>query len=477
MLTALCFTAVLGISVASYIAICQQSLQSSTRTAYMNQAARLAEVGFEEALWHLTTARKNTAATAATAWGGWTKPVDAINNVEAYSGNADPSTSQIFREAKIDADDDDVGSGTDTSSDDATTTLTYNLGNGATGKVAIAVTNYQSTSVSAPPVIRVVAKISLSNGQAFYRKYRAATRRAPVFANAIASASSYVLFSNRGTVDSWNSDTATPSNGNYITNYSFTTGTTSNYAAVVAGSTGVYLDETHVFGYLATNGSNCSWDTGGVIHGWVKGPATASATEVDLTRVGKSAFVPLPDIITPTGASIDTIDDTNDSATYGTGLYDAEDLFIGTGENLVINGQVRIRVNHDFSVFGSGKITVNAGASLQIFVANNCWIMGAGIVTPSNNDPRKVSIFCTSPSTTSALVFETAEPFRGVIYSASRPVEINSSATFYGAILANSYVKSTDSTGTVDLHYDLNLRNATFTGVDSAVMLDRITEL
>ena len=50
LLVALCFATVLGISLASYIAICSRTMQLSNRTAQTALSRQLAEIGLEEAL-------------------------------------------------------------------------------------------------------------------------------------------------------------------------------------------------------------------------------------------------------------------------------------------------------------------------------------------------------------------------------------------------------------------------------------------
>jgi|GEM_PF-6001710 len=61
LLAALCFATVLGLSVASYLALSYQSLTISSRGMQSMRSIELAETGFEDALWALN---KND-------WSGW----------------------------------------------------------------------------------------------------------------------------------------------------------------------------------------------------------------------------------------------------------------------------------------------------------------------------------------------------------------------------------------------------------------------
>src|SRR3954471_18490199 len=162
-LVALCFTCVLAIALSSYLALYQRSYDFSTRALLDNKARQLAQTGLEEALWALN------------------------QNVWTDSGPTSDTAWTI------------TGA-------DRTVALAYgSLGQGATGRVTLTVTNFASAGPTWP-VITSTANVTLDDGRTFTKTLRATTGPAPLFGNAIASAHSYVSFVSQGIVDSWNSD-------------------------------------------------------------------------------------------------------------------------------------------------------------------------------------------------------------------------------------------------------------------------------
>ncbi len=70
LITALLFSAVLGVALVGYLSLSRNALQLARRTLYMTDATNLAESGLEEALYCFKQAV--TSAGATTAWTGWT---------------------------------------------------------------------------------------------------------------------------------------------------------------------------------------------------------------------------------------------------------------------------------------------------------------------------------------------------------------------------------------------------------------------
>ena len=73
LITALIFSIIIGITLASYIKLSTNSLRLSHRTFFADSVSNLAEMGTEEAVWSFNTLGSNTDATSvAAAWSGWT---------------------------------------------------------------------------------------------------------------------------------------------------------------------------------------------------------------------------------------------------------------------------------------------------------------------------------------------------------------------------------------------------------------------
>lgn len=471
-LVALCFTTVLAIALTSYVVLCQRSYDLSTRGIYEDKVRQLAQTGLEESLWALN---QNT----------WTTSGPASNSTWGLSGS------------------------------NRTLTLNYSsLGQGTSGQLVLTVANYTSSGPTWP-TITSAATLTFGGGRTLTKTLRATTRPAPLFNNAIASVNSYVSFTSRGTVDSWNSD---PGNtGNYTTAYSFSSSNPANFAAVVAGKTdsgtpayGVLLTQALVRGYTATSGNAVLSSTSGSPKGRVQG--TGSLTDMDGARLSKSAFVPDSAVFNLTAPSASATNSLTSIVTlvtrllgsvpYGNDVYEFNsDLIVnGVPVNvgalipallpqvspvLVIDRPVAIVVNGNFTLgqlfiplLGSlfkGKVTITPTGSLQLFVTGDITI-GADGFDNQTNDPRKLAIFGTSSSSLNSLQYTTGEDFCGVIYCENKPIDIQSNVTFHGALLSKQAVRFTGGATNPTFHYDTALRKVRFTNVSTPYLIDQLTE-
>ncbi|HYC70972.1 MAG TPA: hypothetical protein VEB66_07195 [Opitutaceae bacterium] len=450
-LVALCLTSALGVAVAGYLALFSRALELGTRQFQNDRASELAQTGLEEALWALNQ-------------GDWSSSGPAGNTAWSSAGAA------------------------------RTVTLDYgDLGHGATGQVRLTVDGWASTG-PAWPTIAVEATLTLNTGRIVTRRLTATTGPAPLFGNAIASAEGSVSFSAGGTVDSWNSD---PDNDPATAAVPYAnTGAAANHAAVIAGrdngTHGVVLTQATIRGYVATFGQPVSYSVSASPPARVLGPSTPAAVNVDTSRLGRSAFVPVAPVFTvvppPTsgpayGGLIGTtlalvnalLGAPPDVEVYRT----SGDLTIAgiplLSPNLTVDRPLKIIVAGNLTITGAGKITINPGASLQLFVEGDCTIGGNGIDN-RNPDPASCAIFCTDSSTTDSLRFATGADFRGVVYCEHKPIEVRENATFYGALLSRQRVAFTGSATAPVLHYDLALRSRRFSHVTTPYVLRTITE-
>lgn len=452
-LVALCLTTALGVGVGSYLALILQARNLANSRFHQERAREFAQVGLEEALWALNQ-------------NNWTSAGPASGTAWAVAGTS------------------------------RTVTLNYgNIGHGASAQTVLTVANYASAGPTWP-TLTAEAILTLTDGRVVRKTLSATTAPAPLFGNAIASAQAGVSFMGGGLVDSWNSD---PDNNpaTAAVPYSFTAGNPANYAAVVAGRDdgvqGVALTQATVRGYVATFGRPVAYSVSGSPPGRVQGPATPSGVEVDPGRVGRSAFVPVAPVFAVTlpptsgpgygglisnilalvaallGAppNVEVYQTSGDLTILGVPLL---------SPSLTISRPLKLIVNGNLTLSGAGKITITTTGSLQLFVTGDCTIGGAGIDN-QNTDPRKLAIFCTSPSTTNSLQYTTGSDFNGVIYCENKPIDIRQNATFHGALLSSRQVSfSTGATNPV-FHYDTALRTARFDHITTPYVIARLTEL
>ncbi|HET7535101.1 MAG TPA: hypothetical protein VFJ90_01505 [Candidatus Didemnitutus sp.] len=447
-LVALCLTAVIGIALGSYIALCYQSLYHSTRQFNLNRARQLAESGIEEALW-------------------------ALNNNDWTSGGWG---------AALDADG-------DTLSDDHQNTFTATtVDSGVTGQVVVKVINFATNS----PTIIATATITTPSNGTFTKTLTATTKTAPFFANAIGilnSNSGRVLFSSTSsTVDSWCSDP----DGDYnvssprvdYTTPTYTLGT--NCSAVIAAPN-ITLASATLYGYAVTYGNSISTSGSSKI----KGPNAPASPNIDTSRIGKSAFVPDFPIAAPTGAYDSTtvhdlsggsLDLGTPGATSPTYYSVGSDLTIDNSATLRINGPVVLKVTGSFQIYRASTVQVVSTGKLELFVTGDVYIGGIHGSTAKfqndTNEAKNLAIYSTSTSSFRKFIYYSTADFCGVMYSAATgaKIEFDSGPNFYGAIVANYNVEFDTS---VSFHYDTALRTLPanwFKGMTTSYLVQQITE-
>lgn len=444
LLAALCFCAVLGIGLASYVGVCYQTLQTSSRNNHGTYSFELAEVGMEEALgalnrWNYDPSSYN--------WSDWT-----LNNAVS------PKT--------------------------ATKTITgFSFGNGATGVVAITVANYDGAEAGGA-TITATGTSTLSEGFTVSRTLKAVAKAAPLFVNALAATSTSkgtsagIRFANGGTVDSIDSSSATPS--------------VIGYSAVVSSGGRITLTDAQIQGYAA---AATDANTLLLSYTWsarVCGPSTPMSAQIDETRLSSSPYQPVFDIKTLTdGESLPALALPPTSTTIGTSgtskTYNTDDLEL-TSERLVIAGDVTIRVSGDFSITDSAQIIVPTGSSLQIVITgeHSTLMIGGNGIDNQSGKARNVAIFynATSPhdvaTGTSNPKIATNQDFFGVIYAPNCNVDfvVSSSSSefdFTGSLVAKTiYIESASP----KFHYDLDLRNVTqFSALDTPFVISSWQEI
>lgn len=410
LLAALCFAAVLTISLGSYMTLCYRELALSTRTVQGTRSIELAETGMEDALWALN---KND-------WSTWT--ISGTTATKTISG--------------------------------------FNFDGGVTGSINLRVTSYDGSAGTR--AVTVTGTTIMPNGERISRTLTSSSTRAPLFVNAIAATNGTVTFSSGGTVDSYDSAL-----GSYASQ-------TAGYSAVVvseaaASSTAtVQLTNAQVKGYAASlYGGGPSYSTSAKLIG----PSTPSTTRVDTSRISSSPYQPVFSIKTISGSGTTLSNPTTGSTTtLGSPSDTSPAVYYSTGLNLtgttkiIINGPVRLVVSGSFYIGlngGTPSIELTNNGTLEVFTAGDIAIYGNGINNASQN-PQRAIIYGTN--TLTAPDMNTSVPFYGVIYTPNGNFNVLGNSTVYGAIVAKK-VAFTGSSPTV--HYDLNLRRVAFDGVET----------
>jgi len=416
LLAALCFTLVLALVLGSYITACYRSLQMSNRNMNSGHSVELAETGMEEALWALHDGT----------WAGW-----------ATNGTTATKTLSGF---------------------------TYD-GN-ATGSVSITISNYTGGGTRS---ITVTGTTTLGDGTTSSRTLTSTSSQAALFVNAIAGTTGKVKFKSAGTVDSYDSSINVDPN----------TGQTPGYSAIVSsGSTSttsntVQMNNVQIKGYVATLSTGPSYSTSGKL----VGPTTSASVKIDTSRETTSPYQPLFDEITPSAPTpLPSGTATIGTAGGSTKYYYASDVDLSYGNTLTVDGPVVIVISGHLYITdapfggGAGHIVITSNGSLEIHVAGDLAIDSSGI-TNNTKLPKKLSIIGTTDSWDS-YEMGTNTPFYGVIYTPNTIFTISNSQTIYGSIVARSITFTLSPT----FHYDLNLRNVVFSGIDTPYSVASVRE-
>jgi hypothetical protein len=420
MLAALCLAMVFALCLSSYIGICYTSLTMSTRNLMSSHSVELAEAGLEKALYAQNNNDWNPAL--------WT-----------------------------------------TSGGIATATLTgFTFENGATGSVALTVTNYGTSA----PRFTSEAFVTLPSGTIIKRQLETTGSLAPTFVNAVGATQGRVRFRAGGTLDSYDS-----SLGAYGAMVGSPAAINAGYSAVVlSGSTssfpGVRLNTGVVDGYVVGVSSNpVSYSSGaGII-----GPNTPPTESIDPTRIITETQPNQPQYTEnfPSSAIPITVDLSgtqtmtlgSPTATVPTPYYIFGNLTLQNSSVLNIKGPVILLVYGNVSISGSAQISIapansipviggGPDVSLEMHVAyGNMSIDGGGIVNNSLS-PERLLIMSTWNSS-GTLEMGTNTPFYGVMDFPKNTLTISNSQQIYGALVGNAVIFNSSPA----IHYDVHLRS------------------
>ena len=417
-LVALCLTIVLGIAVAGYVALCERTMVLSNRSFCYTSSTQLAETGLEEALWALNQDRNTRGGYS---WQGWT--------IDNASGTAlkEPLTG-------------------------------FATNKGVPGVVNVRVDGFRTDS----PTITAHGICQMPDGITIDKELKIQAQPAALFTGPVGGYSSTSLTINwTDTIDSYNTSLGV--------DYSAQTPTDQ----AIVSAPNVSVNAANILGYVATRGSAPVYTT----RGTVKGLHTSSGIDRDASRVFANAsqnlFDVLPDANLPgvfggtLGASY-----LNPSQLTRYQVYD--DLTLAGGATLTIDGPVIIVVSGNLTIRDYGSIVITTNGSAQIIVAGSIDIQGQGIINQTKL-PKNLAVFRrSSPSGNSAYFnvdgstysarLETSTPFYGVIYDPYGSLLVYGTSAVYGSLVANVV---TVGYGNGAIHYDLGLRHATFSALNT----------
>jgi hypothetical protein len=425
-LVALCFITILGVAVASYVALCAQAMKMSNRSFRYTSSTQLAESGLEEALWTLNQAQAQARNTPGYGWPGWT-----------ISGGS--RTKQLTGFAS---------------------------NNGVPGVVNITVENFDPIDPNTNPTITAHGISQMTDGAAIDKVLQVRARSAPLFTGAVGAYNSAgFAVDYTDTLDSYDSSLGL-----------YSAQTPTDQAIVSAPN--VSVNAAHILGYVATRGAAPVYATDGA----VKGLDTPTGVDRDPNRIFTNAsqnlFEILPDsILNLQGVFGGTLSagSNNLNQSQLTRYLVYGDLTLSGGSTLTIAGPVIIVVSGNLSIQDTSSIVITSSGSAQIIVTGSIDIQGQGIVNQTMR-PKNLAIFRRgSLNTTNGGLnvngslytarLATSTPFYGVIYDPYGSLIAYGTSTIYGSLVANVV---TVAYGNGAIHYDLDLRRATFSALSTS---------
>jgi hypothetical protein len=447
LIVALLLSAMIGISLVSYMHLARTSLTISNRALYNNAAMNVAENGLEEAMYSIN----RTIADPNYTWPRWT------NNGTA----ADSAAWREFRNFRFDQN--------------------------TTGAVRVYVYNYRGQI--AP---KIVARSRITMGgttSAPIEKWIEVTlRKTSKFANGLVAKNSIVFNGTNTSVDSWNSAPLPPPAApvQYSAAARRDNGSVGSISVAVDS---VLVKQADIWGFVSTNSSDptTTVGTGGSILGAssVFDPATWTSANVDPARVSTDFSASFDPVTAPAKTYIADLGEIkNDTvlplaADVAAGRVDADGNYYYsaskinlTNKYLHITGKVVLKLsetgNYAIDVGGgSGIIQVRTGGTLAVYTAGNVKIAGQGAVNgvDANGDGKVDDAEAQQPinfqiwgtKTTGAQDFDIVGQgtLSSIIYAPQGDVKITGGGSISGSVVANNITLS----GTANFHYDESLGN------------------
>lgn len=459
-IVAMIFSAVIGISLVSYMHLGRTSLTISNRAFYNNAAINLAENGLEEAMYSIN--KKIADPTYSwTSDGNWT--------VNGTAANSD-----AWR----------YWSGAN-----------YRFDQNAWGYVRVRVESY--TGVFSPVIIaRSTINLGGSTSAPIEKWIKVTLRRTSKFANGLVAKNSIVFNGTNTTVDSWNSD---PDNNPATPSVMYSAGVRRDNGSVGSISVGVdavLVKQADIWGFVSTGGTDptSTVGTGGSILGSTSAydPSTWRSSNVDPARVSTDFAANFDPVTAPTKSYISdlgVIGNINGKGVVelplpadvaagrvdadGNYYYTASRINLTTG-SLRITGKVVLKLtestNNPPAVDvggGSGFIDLPTNGALAIYTAGDIKLTGQGAVNGVDvngngkiddteaKQPANFQIWGTKETGVQDIKVSGLGTISGIIYAPQADVTITGSGSISGSVVANNIALA----GTANFHYDESLGN------------------
>jgi hypothetical protein len=388
----------LALSLGSFIVLSVESTRLSNRSFYANSSLNLAEAGLEEALWALNHGN----------WSGWSAH-------ESGSGNK------------------------------VRTISNFDLGQGTSGDVQIVV--YGATTSITPRII-AQGRAQPSFGPAVTKQLEVLTHRRSHWATGLVAKDAVTFSGGVANVDSYVSDDPSFSTGGlYDASKRRDKGTA---ASVSVTTDAVSISNSHIWGYVATGGSEPQAGPNGTILG-ADSPAGA---KIDPDRIATDFTANFDPVSAPTttGTLLGAVSgDATIGAAGATGTYTATSVANTNGRTIEILGNVTLVVSQYVDI--KGTLVVRPDSSLTVYVRGDFEAGGNGAVNQTGL-PKNLVIYGTAATSGGQTIkLHGNGVLHAAVYAPNANVELKgggSSGEACGSIVANDV----RITGNYAFHYD-----------------------
>jgi hypothetical protein len=433
LIVSLIFSAIIAISLTSYIKMSTTALNLSARSFNGIAGMNLADTGLEQAVWSFNQAT----AGSGSAWTGWS--ISGNNATRTFSG--------------------------------------FTLPHGSTAVIKVYVQDYNS---SGTPLPLIVARsiVTPASGPTQEKWVEVALRRRSLFATGLVAKDSISFTGNTG-VDSWNSD---PDNSSATAAIAYSAGVAHDKGSVgsVSVTSDVSVQNADIYGYASVGGPSTTAITVGPT-GRV-GPYGTAAGVKDPSRIASDFTASLDDVTAPTtsGYSLTaitapiTLPRGGDSAAAdGKYYYDVPSVTLnGNATNkITVSGDVVLRVTNTvgtvISLSGNASITLGTGAAIAIYAAGDVDLGGNGVINGGTtaatmNQPVNFQLWGTKATTAlgtpQSINVHGNGAFSGIIYAPFSSLSLDGGGSS-GGLWGSAVAKTISVVGNQNFHYDESLAN------------------
>lgn len=313
------------------------------------------------------------------------------------------------------------------------------LGNGKQGQVTMIVFLPDTF-----PIIFAEARVNLPNGRTLQKQVRMELLFRSPFANGMTAKDGIRFVGGNAYVDSFHSAL-----GPY---YSATRRDNGSVGSVSVGTDSVDIGNAEIFGFAATGGADPAVGSQGRIVGF----DTPPGVKIDSNRVSTDFYAEFPNVDAPStlGATTSlpgTLEIGSPLATSPT-VYSLSGMIIKNTKNLVIKGPVVIVVDGDIDV--KGQITLEPGATVEMYVSGDLTIGGKGVVNETNVSQNFLIVNTNTTEGATEVKLHGQGALTAAVYAPNSIVDFKGGGggvgTMYGAVVGQNVFMN----GNYNFHYD-----------------------